>query len=295
MSAYRYHAYGMGIESQIYLPELCQAAVETDLVICRGDNRESLSEIPDKSRWIRLGPSEAVLYLKNTGTIIVRDGDRVVVDMDPLVDPGLIRQCLLGAVMGVVLGQRGKLVLHAGSVQVGGRAIAFLGDSGQGKSSLAAALVARGHHLIADDVTAVEFDPFPAVVPAGVAHLKIGRNVASALGFADDDLMTLWSGETKAGLRLPTILPGGTIPLSHIFILEEGDNVQIVPLRHAEAVFGLIVNSYPTCLPEQADTTRMFRCSKLVEAVPVYRLTRTGDLVALPKLAEAIEKHLHLA
>lgn len=292
MSAYSYFAYGMGIRSQIPLPELPQATLETDLVICRGDNRAALLEIPGESGWVRLEPREAVLYLENIGTIVVRDGKQVVVDMDPLVDPGLIRQCLLGTVMGVVLGQRGKLVLHASSVVIDDCAVAFLGESGLGKSCLAAALMAGGHQLIADDVTAVESGLVPVVVPSGVPHLKIAREAAAALGFTEDKLVSLWNGEKKAGLRTPALRSNAPVPLKRIFILEEGDASQIVPLRPTEAVFDLIVNAYPTCLPQESDTTLVIRCSALVKKVPVFRLTRTSDLATLPELAQTIEEHL---
>lgn len=43
------------------------------------------------------------------------------------------------------------LVLQAGCVAIGGRALAIMGTSGSGKSSLALALIDRGARLIGDD------------------------------------------------------------------------------------------------------------------------------------------------
>jgi serine kinase of HPr protein (carbohydrate metabolism regulator) len=48
-----------------------------------------------------------------------------------------------------------------------------LGDSVSGKSTLAVALSARGHAMVADDIVAVNCDcPFPVVFP-GFPQLKI--------------------------------------------------------------------------------------------------------------------------
>ncbi len=63
---------------------------------------------------------------------------------------------------GLVLLRRqldGELALHGSAVAVDGRAVVMLGGSGLGKSTLAAALVAGGGELLADDAVAVEGSP----------------------------------------------------------------------------------------------------------------------------------------
>ncbi len=63
---------------------------------------------------------------------------------------------LLGPVLGVLLRYRGVICLHASAVSINGRAVAFLGAPGAGKSTIAAALAQRGHLVLADDITALE-------------------------------------------------------------------------------------------------------------------------------------------
>ena len=73
----------------------------------------------------------------------------------------------------------GRVGLHGGAVEIGGRALALVGHSGAGKSTLTAALVRAGHRYIADEVTAVSgsgtqqpiVDPF---------HRPIGLRVDGA-------------------------------------------------------------------------------------------------------------------
>ena len=74
------------------------------------------------------------------GACEVRDGREIAVDPAPGVDADLLSTYLLGPALGVLLHQRGGLVLHASAVTVGGGCVAFLADAGWGKSTLAATL-----------------------------------------------------------------------------------------------------------------------------------------------------------
>ena len=59
---------------------------------------------------------------------------------------------LLGQVLSFALVKLGHEPLHATTVVVEGSAVAFLGDSGYGKSSLAAVFVHAGHQILTDDL-----------------------------------------------------------------------------------------------------------------------------------------------
>lgn len=50
-------------------------------------------------------------------------------------------------------GPDGRLQLHASTVVIHGKAVAFTGPSGVGKSGAALACLSRGAHLLADDIT----------------------------------------------------------------------------------------------------------------------------------------------
>jgi len=56
-----------------------------------------------------------------------------------------------------------RLVIHASASIVGDHVVAFVGESGAGKSSLAWELQKAGHRLVSDDVLPVRFDPEPFV------------------------------------------------------------------------------------------------------------------------------------
>ena len=75
---------------------------------------------------------------------------------------------LIGPVLVALLQMRGMATLRAAAVEGGCGAVLLLGASGSGKSVLARALLARGHGLLADNVTALmpATDGRPVVLPA---------------------------------------------------------------------------------------------------------------------------------
>jgi hypothetical protein len=68
---------------------------------------------------------------------------------------------------------QGLDLLHASAVELGGRAVAFTGASGVGKTSLTAQLVARGLGFLTDDVLAVETHGATLVAYSGPALLHL--------------------------------------------------------------------------------------------------------------------------
>jgi len=83
----------------------------------------------------------------------------------------------LGVVFGILLHQRGALVLHGAAVAKDGRAIAICGTSGAGKSTLAAALCRDGCSFAADDICVIGLDEQrqPVVLPDG-RQLKLWKD-----------------------------------------------------------------------------------------------------------------------
>ncbi|HYD69828.1 serine kinase [Azospirillum sp.] len=125
-------------------------------------------------------------------------GREVTVDVDPAAGrtAPAVRAFLFGTVFAILCFRRGLLPLHASCVRIGGRAIAFAGPSGVGKSTLAAGFVRAGCAVLADDVTVI--DPNapggPVVLPA-FPRLKLWRDAMDGLRLPVEGLE-----RTRAGL-----------------------------------------------------------------------------------------------
>jgi hypothetical protein len=62
----------------------------------------------------------------------------------------------LNQVLPLALSKQGKLVFHASAVEIHGVAVAFMGASGKGKSTLAAGFASAGYRFLTDDGLMVE-------------------------------------------------------------------------------------------------------------------------------------------
>ena len=96
-----------------------------------------------------------------------------------------VRAYLLGSIFVVLCQQRGLLPLHASAIAGKSGVVAFLANSGQGKSTLAAHLAQRGFRVLADDVCLVDAtQPGSAMVIPTAPWLKLWRNSLENLGRA---------------------------------------------------------------------------------------------------------------
>jgi hypothetical protein len=85
------------------------------------------------------------------------------------------RRLLIAQVLPFAAVIRGLEVLHASAVAVGGEAVAFLGRSGAGKTSMAMALCRLGATFLADDVLSVEREDGCLLGHPGAPLAGIGR------------------------------------------------------------------------------------------------------------------------
>jgi hypothetical protein len=92
----------------------------------------------------------------DVGRAVVEPGATRILAEPPQEDPWAWNRWVLGQVLPFTAGLRGRELLHAAAVLLAGRAVALVGPSGRGKSTLAAALVDAGGSFLADDVIALE-------------------------------------------------------------------------------------------------------------------------------------------
>ncbi len=292
---YSYIAYGLGIHSTLPLPELVAADRVADVTIRLGRIDPSPSEQSGLGSCLRATAREVLFFWEEVGLFQVWDGREIVVDPAPGVEERILRLFILGPALGLLLHQRGLLILHASAVQVGGAAVAFLGGPGWGKSTTAAAMHTRGHAIVADDVLAIELaDVNHPVVHPGFPQLKLWPEAAATLGDAPEALPRLHPRLEKRARRDARGFPQIALLLERIYVLAEGTHQEIEPLRPAEAFVELVRHSYVARLLKATGAASLHfdQCGVLANAVPVRRLQTPRSLALLPDLARIIERDL---
>jgi hypothetical protein len=190
--------------------------------------------------------------------------------------------------MAALLYQRGKLVLHGSCVCVQGEAVAFLGESGWGKSSLAAAFFLNGYPVVADDLAAVDQEAGKTWVSPGFPQLKIRPELLVSLGHNSRTLFFLDEVESKLGLDVSPGFPVHPLPLKRIYVLSETIEQDIQPIPPQQAVLELIRHSYPTRTLHPGDALHLRQCADLARTIPLYWLKPSQDLAALSDLVALV-------
>jgi hypothetical protein len=269
---YSYRAYGLGVHCNFPLPEFIPADVPSDVNV-RVDSREAPPEMLEEERHIELRDDQAVLAFKHAGVFRVSAGREVIISAAPGADLSVIRLYLVGKVFATLLYQRGLLVLHASSVEVDGRTVAFMGTSYFGKSSIAASMVKCGHRLVADDVTAVDMgDGRPLAIP-GYPQVKLDPEVGRLLGYDTRSLVPLHPLESRRGLRLMNDFAETPAELGLIYLLtrESGRSKTIGP---QDALIELVRHTFPARLLKSGGAPHLRQCVTLAKQVPILRLGR---------------------
>ena len=289
---YSYFAFGLGIQSNIPLPEFTAEEVEGDVFIRLKDTNFNSQFKKVSQPYLEMSQDESVLSLEHVGTFLIRDGCKIIITPVPDADIRRIRRYIIGTAMAILLYQRGNLVLHASSLNINGQAVAFLGFSGTGKSSIAAALHTRGYGVLADDVSVIKLiDEKPVVIP-GFPQIKLSLESAEAIGCDIDASMLLDNVDDKYGYRLNHGFTNTPLPLQRIYVLEENLSAGIELLSQQTAAIKFISLSIPTLWTQLKDPNHFKQCINLAKFVPTYTLKRNSTVQTLPKFAELVDGHI---
>lgn len=153
------------------------------------------------------------------------DGCRIDVDLEPDYDPQTLELYILGNMLGLLMQQRGLLVMHGNLLEKNGRGLLICGHSTSGKSTLSAALVKEhGFRLVSDDLAV--FDGTGHGV-RGAQELKLWRDAIEALRLPLDDLTPLNAQVDKHRWTLNEELGQvGRVPLAGVYILSSENSAQ---------------------------------------------------------------------
>ena len=225
------------------------------------------------------------------GRFVVRHGREIVVHPAPDASEQVLKLFLLGPVLAVVLHQRGCLVLHASAVALNGVAIGFLGGSGWGKSTLAAALNRRGHAFVSDDVLPLRFEQCTPVVLPAVRELRLWPKSLTALGEVGEALPRLRPEIDKRAVPPDGVRVRESLPLARLYVLAEASTRAVEALSPLEAVIELVRHTYTArLLRAHGAVTHLHQCGAVARVVPVRRLRMRRSLDELPALTEFVEQ-----
>ena len=297
-----YRLYGISLRSEIPLTFPEQAIEQPDITITlqskewfekscdassantRGTQWYEHLECQDGSDFLRWPGLFEFLVSPDGGTV----GCRALEGSSP----ESFQTYLLGQVLSFALTKQGHEPLHATAVVIDGAAVAFLGASGQGKSTLAAACLRSGFQALTDDLLVMRniggvLRGFP-----GPPRIKLFPEVAERFLPAEASLAPMNPDTPKSIIALPPVSAHGAPASIHAFFVLDGfgeGGVEITTFSGAAGCMELLGATFNRRVLGPARLRRQFAAVKeWSERIPVKRLRYAWGIDAIDHVVQAI-------
>jgi hypothetical protein len=284
--SWSYLVHGLGIRSELRLPELRPGRVAPDVHV-----RLANVDAPDAVRqdglsWLVAPDGAFFCGDRARGVVEVRSGHEIRVE--PAGRAGnarSLRLLVLGVALRALLHQRELLVLHASVAAVDGKGVAFMGDHGVGKSTIAAACLDDGLRVVTDDIAAIDLSgPDPLVHP-GAPQLKLHPSAAAMMRSRPDALVPLASRNDKLAWRKPSAWRSAPVPLARVYELVPSSTSELRRLEGHDALIALLRNSNGGGLglvhDRHSAALHFEQCAHVARRIPIGALSVRRDLASL--------------
>ena len=293
MQLHRYKLHGLRVASEFPLPELPETPDDSSEVVFKlGSVPDTIPHIGVTTEGGLISDDRALITVPNVAKFLVERGFSVTVELAANADVGLMRFYLLGAASVSLLFQRGEIPFHGGAARKDNGALALLGFSMAGKSTLCGALSQRGWQLLTDDRLLLRKSERGYLAVPSVPVLNLTTASAHSIGLREDRLLRSTTNYSKRIYRgSKRHLPESASLRALIFLEWHAGATCIEGVDSFEAL---------TCLREQVNYESHLRvlgredaffelATSLALTVPAYRLKRPKSFDALPEAVHAIE------
>jgi len=305
----RYGICGATIASDVRLPQLRRATGgQVACTIASGDVEALMPAVwfhqwrLGRRPWLSIGRGPRGYGLRFHGLAdfaVSGGGERITAAPAAHLPGDTLEHLLTDQVLPLALSRQGRLLLHASAVHLPFfGTVGFVGQTSRGKSTLAAALAARGGRIVSDDCLAIEFeDGVPYALPAYPGlRLWPGAGANALLGGAAAGRVAHYSRKRRVP-RGSLPFHGRRSPLRALFLLSprasSGPLVTLRRCRPAAALLGLVRFAYLLDVEDRRDLARVFEgVSTLAAQVEVRHLRLRDGHGRLPRAVDLIRAAL---
>jgi len=298
VSTHFYKAFGLIFESGIEIPEFVPTdETEADIRIAAGNAPDNIPSPASQGLMFQGSSNEFLLKVPNTGKIFVSDGNAVIIDKNSDAPWDDIRVFLLSSGMGALLHQRGLLPMHASTIEMNGIVAMFMGNSGVGKSTLAAAFSKNGARVLADDISLIHHtEDKPVIVPA-FPRIKLWEDSLKKLKDNPDNLKKVRAELGKYWKSITEGFQDKPKPVSVAFLLSpvNMDTFSITQLKGIDKFNVLKNNTYKFRFIHGSglEKNHFGNISQLANNIAVFKIERPSGGFELEKLVDLLLKQMN--
>lgn len=306
--------YGLTIKSDLPLHQdrAVQPDSRVDLEIVTVGPVSSTEEIP-RGRVVLHLRSERQLYIATAqengyylrffGTCditINTELNRATIAPVEGLDPAVIPVLVSGTLLAFILAVQGAPILHGSAVQIGDAALAFVGASGMGKSTMATLMSADGARLITDDILRVDLSTSPPRCILGATELRLRKAAGDLAARFEQAPRRRLTGDDRDALAI-SATGDDSVPLAAIVVpLPDKSSDRVEPLIERLSAMDafLMLSRFPRLLgwEDSEILRRQFQqLGEIVEHVPVYLAILPWGPPFDPDLAGSVRRAVGLA
>jgi hypothetical protein len=302
---YSYLVYGVVLDSELPLPLTNAAEPRAATVTLRAADRDWLAAaiagvpvIEIEPSWYRIAhlPDGAIYVCWEEWFHFLVSSDGRVVHyglLAPAPDESF-HAYLLSQVLSFSLVKQGHEPLHVTSVAKGGVAVGFMGESGLGKSTLAACFLAAGWQLLTDDLLLVS--PESGLAQPGPRRIKLYPEAARWLPGGTRAGAPMYPTSEKQIIALDAAqCADAPTPMRRLYALsypeatDDSSSPRIEALTEQEALVQLLGSTFNTRIRTKARLRRQFECfGRLAQSIPVKRLVYSREMSRLGEVRDLI-------
>ncbi len=224
------------------------------------------------------------------------DGTKVVAYPASDSDDATVEHLYINQMVPLALSRQGQPTFHASVVTIPGGAVAFLGNSGMGKSTLAASFALNGSSFLSDDALLVEETASGCRVKPSHPSIRLWEDSAEALVDPRNPQSMPVSYSSKARLLAGEALAYNAEPqpLLAAYMLEpdETPDVSIRTLHGLDRHMAWVNNSFLLDVEDPELLKKHFGWThRIASAVPTFALDYTRDYGILPDVRDAVQQH----
>jgi hypothetical protein len=180
--------------------------------------------------------------------------------------------------------EQGGLALHASGNLIDGRCLLICAVTGRGKSTLAAALAARGHPLVAEDGLVAHRRDGHAVVWPGMSGALVTEEAAEAIGASPAGRRGNPDRRSRVLVRLPAAQAPAEVAAIAILAERGGASVMVERLSRPRAHRELLAHA----LRGARVDSNFSSAARLVETAPVAMVRVPDRIEAITEAASAL-------
>ncbi len=224
------------------------------------------------------------------------DGTKVVAYPVAGVSKQTVDHLYLNQVLPQALSRQYMLVLHAAAIEINNFAVAFLGVSGQGKSTLAASFATRGFRFLTDDGLQLEKSGNVYLAKPSHPSIRLWDDSRSAVMPEGAQAAPPVDYTPKSRLLAGDEVPhcDEPRPLRALYFLGEGntDMVSIEPISGRDAMIELVKHCFLLDIEEREMLKHHFgQLTELAKRPIFFRLDYPRRYEMLPEVREAVIRH----